>query len=387
MRVVGIKIVFVLGTRPEIIRLSPMIRYLQNDGRRLGVDFFVIHSGQHYDYEMDSVFFDDLEMRKPKYNLGVGSGSHAEQTYKMVVSIEKILKREKPEFTIIFGDTNTGFAGALASAKLQIPVVHVEAGCRAFDMSIPEEINRVCIDHVSRLLFPPDKVAYDNLVKEGVDKSLIYLLGNPLVDACLENYELGKKKSKIFDELGLKNGKGVRGEYAILTLHRAGNVDNKEVLKRILEALVKIDVPIVFPIHPRTKKMVEKFGFGELLKRFIVTKPLGYLDFLMLMGGSKAVFTDSGGVQVEANILGKPCIVLRDRTEWVLEMRGMSRLVYDDKKLILEAYKSVCKIGHGAEKTGFRKLDYSWHKGSSKKIMNKCIELHKKEPLKMWKKD
>lgn len=362
------KIAVVIGTRPEIIRMSPAIKYL----RKIGQSFFIVHTGQHYDYEMDSVFFKDLGLSKPKYNLGVGSGTHADQTYKMIVRIEKILRKEKPDITIVYGDTNSTLAGALASAKLQIPVVHMEAGCRSFDMKMPEEINRICVDHISRLLFPPDKNAYKNLINEGISKSKIYLYGNTHMDACLENYKFAKKKSKILNKLGLE------GEYALLTLHRQENVDNKKKLEKILRALQSIDTPIVFPIHPRTKKMVNKFGLNRLLEKFIVIKPVGYIDFVMLLGNSKLVFTDSGGIQVEANILGKPCVVLRDTTAWMRELRGMSAIVSDKKELILRAYKSVGKCKK-------RKLNYSKHKGSSKKIIDRCIKLHKKKPLKMWK--
>jgi len=370
--VIEIKIAIVLGTRPEIIRLSPIIRYLEKSGKDIGVEFFVIHSGQHYDYEMDSIFFKDLELPEPKHNLGVGSESHAKQTNKISVLIEDILKEEQPDATIVYGDTNTTLAGAITSAKLKIPVVHIEAGCRSFDMNMPEEINRIAATHISRLLFPPDETSRQNLIKEGIAPDKIYLIGNTHVDACLENYEIAKTKSNTLTDLN------IGGEYAVLTLHRQENVDVKDRLERMLEAVADVGIPVIFPMHPRTKKMVEQFGLEHLLKKLIVTKPLGYLDFLAYVGGAKVVFTDSGGIQVESNVLGVPCIVLRDTTEWVEEMGGMSFLVSDKKDLIMKAFE-------GVKNGDYKKLDYSKHKGSSKRIIDTIVELHKKDPLKMWK--
>jgi len=364
------KIAFVLGTRPEIIRLSPMIRYIEKFGDSLGIEYFVIHAGQHYDYEMDGIFFKDLNLSKPKYNIGVGSGTHGYHMSKMIIRIEKILKDETPDMTIVYGDTNSGLGGTLASSKLKIPVIHLEAGCRAFDRNIPEELNRICMDHISRFLFPPDKVALQHLNNEGISKSKIYYYGNPLVDACLENYKISKKRSDVMKKIN------INGDYAILTMHRAGNVDIKDRFERILNVLNEIDIPIVFPIHPRTKKRIEEFGLEKLLNKFVITEPLGYLDFLKLLGNSKVVFTDSGGVQVESNILGKPCIVLRHTTEWTLEMENMSTLVSDNRKLILDAYNNL--------KTLENKPDYSEHRGSAKKTIDKLLELYKNDQMKMW---
>ena len=361
------KVVSIVGARPEFVQAAPVSRALRPRHHEV-----LVHTGQHYDYEMDRIFFEELGLKHPKYQLGVGSDSDVRQTQKMSVLIENILKKEKPDATIVYGDTNSTLSGALTSAKLTIPVIHIEAGCRSFDMTVPEEVNRICSDHISRLLFPPDRVAYDNLIKEGIEKSKIFLCGNTLIDACVENYKIAKSKSKIKRTLRIER------DYAVLTLHRSGNVDNKERLRRLLKIVSDIDMPIVFPVHPRTKKMVKKFGLSALLKNFIVTKPLGYIDFLALMGGSKAVFTDSGGVQVEANIIGRPCIVLRDTTEWVQETKGMSFVVSDDKKLIMTACRKV-------ERGELRRLDYSKHKGSSKRIIDTCVKLNKKSPLEVWK--
>lgn len=358
-----------LGTRPEIIRLSPTIRLLQERGKSLGVDFFVIHTGQHYDYQMDNIFFKELELKEPKYNLKIGSEPDGTQTGKMLDKISKILGDERPDATIVYGDTNTTISGALASAKMKIPVVHIEAGCRSFDMNMPEEINRICTDHVSSMLFPPDKVAHDNLVKEGIDKSRIFMCGNPLIEACEENYEMAKSKSDIRSILKLE-------DYGVVTLHRQENVDNEQRFRSMLSALNGIDLKLVFPMHPRARKMVEKFRLGELLKNIVAIEPLGYIDFLSLIGGSKAVFTDSGGVQIESNILGVPCIVLRDTTEWVDELGHMSTLVSDRADLIIKAYK---------ESSGKKKPDYSKHKGSSERIIKTIVDEHNKGSLNICK--
>lgn len=358
-----------LGTRPEIIRLSPTIRLLQNKGNSLGIEFFVIHTGQHYDYQMDDIFFKELELDSPKYNLEIGSSLEGASIGRMLDEISKILEDEQPDATIVYGDTNTTLSGALASAKMKIPVVHIEAGCRSFDMNMPEEINRICTDHISSMLFPPDKLAFDNLVKEGVDTSRIFMCGNPLIDACEENYEIAKSKSKIRKSLEL-------GDYGVVTMHRQENVDDEKRLRKMISALNEIDLKLVFPMHPRAKKMVEKFKLENLLEKIVVIEPLGYIDFLSLLGGSKAVFTDSGGVQVESNILGVPCIVLRDTTEWTGELEHMSTLVSDRKELILKAYK---------ESSGKKKPDYSEHKGSSERIIKTIVDEHNKGSLNMCK--
>jgi len=359
----NVKIGIVLGPRPEIIRLSSVIKYLE----KCNQNFFIIDTGQHYDYEMNDIFYKELELKQPKYKLNIGSGTHTEQLSKIILKCGEILSKEKPDIVVVYGDTNSTLGGALASSKMNIPTVHIEAGCRSFDRSAPEEINRICVDHISDVLFPPDKVAYENLIKEGLDKSRIFLCGSMHIDSCIDNIDLAKRKSSILKDLHLGN------EYAILTIHRADTTDNKNKLKSLLKILSEIDIPIVFPVHPRTKERIRKFGLENLIKNFIVTRPLGYLDFLMLMINSKVIFTDSGGVQVEANILGKPCIVLRDTTEWKKELDGMSQIAGLKKENILKAYERI---------DDRKKLDYSKDKDCSKRIIEKCIELKKEGKLK-----
>lgn len=301
-------IAIVLGTRPEIIKMSPVIRECE----RRQLDYFVLHTGQHYSYEMDRVFFEELELPQPEYNLDVGSGSHAEQTGKIMAGIERVLIKERPNVILVQGDTNTVMAGALAASKLHIKVGHIEAGLRSFDRTMPEEINRVVADHISDYLFAPTKTARDNLLKEGIDDSKISVTGNTIVDSVYQNREIAKRKVNVLEDLGLEP-KG----YFLVTAHRAENVDNKDRLGEILKGLELIgqefSLPVVFPVHPRTKKMMESFGFEFDGVKAI--DPIGFLEFLQLEANARLILTDSGGVQEETCILGVPCVTLRDNTE------------------------------------------------------------------------
>jgi len=301
-------IAIILGTRPEIIKMSPIIRACEI----LGEDYFTLHTGQHYSYEMDRTFFEDLELPQPKYNLDVGSGTHAEQTGKIMTGIEKILIEEKPGIVLVQGDTNTVLAGALAASKLHIKVGHVEAGLRSFDRRMPEEINRVVADHISDVLFPPTETAKKNLMDEGIPEEKIFVTGNTIVDAMEQNLAIAQRKGDLLQQLGL-TPKG----FFLVTAHRAENVDNRQRLEGILQGLEAIknefSLPIVFPMHPRTAKMVQTFGLS--LDGIKVTKPLGYLDFLQFEANARLVLTDSGGLQEESCILGVPCVTLRDNTE------------------------------------------------------------------------
>ncbi len=301
-------IAIVLGTRPEIIKMSPVIRECE----RRGLDYFILHTGQHYSYEMDRVFFEELELPQPKYNLDVGSGTHAEQTGKIMIGVEKILMKEKPDVVLVQGDTNTVLAGALAAAKLHIKVGHVEAGLRSYDRRMPEEINRVLTDHISDYLFVPTEKAKQNLLREGIDENKIFVTGNTIVDAVYQNLEIAKRKVNVLKDLGLKPK-----EYFLMTAHRQENVDVKERLEGILKGLELIynefDMPVVFPMHPRTRRRIKEFRLS--LDGVKVINPLGFLEFLQLEANAKLVLTDSGGVQEEACILGVPCVTLRDNTE------------------------------------------------------------------------
>lgn len=298
----------ILGTRPEIIKMSPVI----TECEKQGLDYFILHTGQHYSYEMDRIFFEMLNLPQPDYNLDVGSGTHASQTGKIMLGIENILSKEQPDVVLVQGDTNTVLSGSLAAAKLHIKIGHVEAGLRSFDRSMPEEINRIVSDHVSDYLFAPTETSYRQLVKEGIDPEIIFVTGNTVVDAVYQNIEIAKNKVNILKDLGLSSKK-----YILVTFHRAENVDIKERLEGIITGLKLIkdyfSLPVVFPIHPRTEKMIEKFGFS--LEGINVVPPQGFLEFLQLEANAKFVLTDSGGLQEETCILGVPCITLRDNTE------------------------------------------------------------------------
>lgn len=301
-------IAIILGTRPEIIKMSPIIRACEAQGE----DYFTLHTGQHYSYELDRAFFEDLELPKPKYNLDVGSGTHAAQTGKIMTGIEKVLLGEKPRVILIQGDTNTVLAGALAASKLHIKVGHVEAGLRSFDRQMPEEINRIVADHISDVLFPPTETAKKNLMDEGIPSEKIFVTGNTIVDAVEQNLEIAQRKGDFLQDLALTSK-----DFFLVTAHRAENVDNMERLEGILQGLKAIQdefsLPIVFPMHPRTAKMIQAFGLS--LDGIRVTKPLGYLNFLQLEANARLVLTDSGGLQEESCILGVPCVTLRDNTE------------------------------------------------------------------------
>ena len=299
---------FVFGTRPEIIKLSSVIRAFLE----LGIEPLLIHTGQHYDYEMSRVFLEELELPPIDYHLEVGSGSQAEQTGKAMIKIEKVLMEEKPDVTLVQGDTNTVLAGALASVKLKIPVAHVEAGLRSFDRTMPEEINRILADHASEVLFPPTEEARRNLEREGITEN-VYVVGNTIVDAVLQNAEVAEKKSDVLERFSLKPK-----EYVLITAHRAENTDSRENLKKLVEILESLPIRGVYPMHPRTRNRLEEFGLLEKvegIENLIVTKPLGYLDFLRLEKNAFAIMTDSGGIQEEAIILGVPCLTLRYNTE------------------------------------------------------------------------
>src|ERR1035437_626409 len=298
----------ILGTRPEIIKMSPLIRECE----KRNLDYFILHTGQHYSFEMDKAFFDDLELPKPDYNLEVGSGSHAEQTGKIMVGIEKVILDEKPDVVLVQGDTNTVLAGSLAASKVNIKVGHVEAGLRSYDRSMPEEINRVVADHVSNILFAPTELSKQDLLKEGIEESKIFITGNTIVDAVFQNLKISNNKGNVLNNLKLKSK-----EYFLLTCHRAENVDNREQMSKILKGISMIQkeysMPVVFPVHPRTWKMILEFGFS--LKDITSIRPVSFLEFLQLEANARLVFTDSGGVQEETCILGTPCITLRDNTE------------------------------------------------------------------------
>ncbi len=302
------KIAIVLGTRPEIIKMSPVMRELE----KRSADFFILHTGQHYSYNMDKAFLEQLNLPDPEYNLEVGSGTHGEQTGRMLIGIEKVLMEEKPNMVLVEGDTNSVLAGALAASKLLIKIGHVEAGLRSYDREMPEEINRVLTDHVSDYLFAPTEKARGNLLKEGIAGEKIFVTGNTIVDAVYQNLRLAEKNSGILEAIGV-NG----NDYLLVTIHRQENVDNIQRFRNILEGLKLLQedfgLPVVYPIHPRAKRRMQEYGLSS--DSLTIVEPLHYLGFLQLESKARLILTDSGGVQEEACILRVPCVTLRYNTE------------------------------------------------------------------------
>ncbi|OPY32668.1 MAG: UDP-N-acetylglucosamine 2-epimerase [Methanomassiliicoccales archaeon PtaU1.Bin124] len=264
---------------------------------------------------MDQIFFDELDISKPKYNIGIGSGSHGQQTGQMLIKIEEILMKERPRMVIIQGDTNTTLAGALAASKMQIPIAHIESGMRSFNRSMPEEMNRVVVDHISQLLFVTSEQPKENLLKEGLEEKSIVICGNTQSEAVKRFIDIAKRKSRIITDLGLECG-----HYILVTVHRQENTEKPEILKNILTGLARISnetgYPIIFPAHPRTINTIKENGI-EIPQAIRIIEPLGYIDFLRLQMESGLIMTDSGGVQEEAFMLCVPCVTLRNETEWV----------------------------------------------------------------------
>ncbi len=327
------KIITVVGARPQFIKMAPVSKEL-----RKCCEEIVIHTGQHYDYEMNEIFFKELNIPEPNYNLSVGSGTHGYQTGEMLKGIEKILLYEKPDVVLVYGDTNSTLAGALAAVKLHIPIAHVEAGVRSYNRRMPEEINRVLTDHASDILFAPTENAVINLEKEGIKKG-VYLVGDVMVDSLLHNIKIAEKKSRILEKLNLREK-----EYMLVTVHRPENTDSKENLKAIVEALVESGGKIIFPAHLRTIRALKQYDLYTYLndaENVILTKPVGYLEMLVLEKNAKKILTDSGGIQKEAYIFKVPCITMRSTTEWIETVEdGWNILVGSDKKRIMDAIKN-----------------------------------------------
>jgi len=324
------KIVSIVGARPQFIKCAPLSRELRKKHEEI-----LVHTGQHYDVVMSDIFFEELGISKPDYELCIGSGSHGGQTGKMLIEIEKVLKKEEPEIVLVYGDTNSTLAAALAASKMNIRVAHVEAGLRSFDRSMPEEINRVLTDHMSNLLLCPTKTAVENLAKEGIIEG-VHLVGDVMVDAVEYNRKVAKEKSHIIENLGLEKGK-----YLIITIHRPSNTDSRKNMANIIEALKVSGKKILFPCHPRTEKYLRKYGLLDWMpSNVMLIEPVGYLDMLELMSCAEKILTDSGGIQKEAYILGVPCITLRKNTEWIETLEnGWNVLVGADREKIVKAMK------------------------------------------------
>ncbi len=313
------KIFSIVGARPQFIKLAPLSSALTGLHKE-----FIVHTGQHYDYAMSEKIFSDLGIRKPDIHLEIGSGTQAAQTGKMMIGLESSMMEQKPDLVIVFGDTNSTLAGALTAAKLNIPILHIEAGLRSYNKTMPEEINRVVTDHVSSYLFAPTQTAVEILKTEGLAKNT-YFTGDIMVDSMKNNIGVALKKSTVISDLKLD-----AVDYNLLTLHRNYNVDDITVLHHLLKQVGKLKEKIIFPIHPRTKKMLS--ASFHLPGNIQIIEPQGYLDFITLEYFAKRIITDSGGIQKEAYILAKPCITLRTETEWVETVEEKWNLLINPKE-------------------------------------------------------
>lgn len=333
-----IRILNVVGARPNMMKIAPLVEGMK---RFPDIEQVLVHTGQHYDYKMSKIFFNELNIPLPEIFLGVGSGTHAEQSAKVMLAFEPVLVQQKPDLVLVVGDVNSTLACALVAAKLHVPVAHVEAGLRSFDRTMPEEINRTLTDHISDLLFTTESEANDNLRREGIAESKIHFVGDVMIDTLIKQKNRALALS-VLSRLGLSTG-----GYALLTLHRPSNVDEPEALGGILDALLKIqaDLPVLFPAHPRTVKRIQEFGLENRLAAMPdlhVMEPFGYLEFLNLMANAKVVLTDSGGMQAETTFLGVPCITLRDNTERPVTLtEGTNRLVGKNPDQILKGTRGA----------------------------------------------
>jgi UDP-GlcNAc3NAcA epimerase len=312
----------IVGARPQFVKASVVSRAIRE---RQDIDESIIHTGQHYDENLSGIFFEELGIPAPNYHLGIGSLPHGAQTGRMLEAIEKLLLQTNPDWVLVYGDTNSTLAGALAASKLHIPVAHIEAGLRSYNRNMPEEINRIVVDHLSELLFVPSARAELNLRQEGIGCSKVRLVGDVMFDAALFYAELSERRSDILNRLALS-----RRGYILATVHRAENTDDKNRLRNIVEALIETSrrLPVVIPLHPRTRASLKTFKlFARLSQHVNIIDPLGYLDMVMLQKHSSVILTDSGGVQKEAYFFGVPCVTLRDETEWAeLVEAGVNRL-------------------------------------------------------------
>lgn len=332
------KIALVVGARPNFMKVGPVYFELKKHARYTPL---LIHTGQHYDKNLSEIFFEQLGFPKPDVYLGVGSGTHGVQTAKIMIAFEQFLLQEKPDLVLVAGDVNSTVACAIDAVKLHIPVAHLEAGLRSYDRRMPEEINRIETDCISNMLLTPSKDADENLIREGISKNKIFLVGNAMIDSLVK-YEKQAEHSKTMVELGLK-----KHSYALITLHRPSNVDDRDNLEIILNAFAEISekIPLVFPMHPRTRKQLSVFGLEEKVDAITNLKlidPIGYLDFLKLEKYAKFVLTDSGGIQEETTVFGVPCLTLRENTERPITIElGTNQLVELNKDVIVQKVSEI----------------------------------------------
>jgi UDP-N-acetylglucosamine 2-epimerase (non-hydrolysing) len=337
----GATIVSVVGARPNFMKIAPIAHRL---ALVPGVRHVLVHTGQHYDANMSKVFFQDLGIPEPDIHLGVGSGSHAQQTARVMMQFEEVVLREQPDLVIVVGDVNSTMAATLVAAKLGVPVAHVEAGLRSFDRTMPEEINRIVTDSIADLLLTPSRDGDENLRREGVAPERICFVGNVMIDSLLASLPKARA-TRAFERYGLRHG-----NYCLVTLHRPSNVDDRATLEGLLHLLGRIAarLPVLFPIHPRTRKMIEEFAIEHRGPGLQLAEPIGYLEFLALEDGARLVLTDSGGIQEETTVLGVPCLTLRNNTERPVTVSdGTNRIVGQDPETIWTAVQEVLDADRG----------------------------------------
>jgi UDP-GlcNAc3NAcA epimerase len=331
------KIITIIGARPQFIKAAVVSRAMRL--RSHEITELIVHTGQHFDSNMSDIFFEELDIPKPDFHLGVGGGSHGQNTGRMLEKIEEVLLQEKPDYVLVYGDTDSTLAGTLAAVKLHIPVAHVEAGLRSFNRKMPEEINRILTDHASDVLFTPTSTALKNLNNEGIESSKIRQVGDVMYDAALYYGAKVEHNNSLLKDLGIDSKK-----YALVTLHRAENVDDKARLSSILAGLGSYKNPIIWPLHPRTKKMLESFGIA-IPQNIKIIDPIGYLDMILLEKHAALIATDSGGVQKEAYFHKVPCITMRDQTEWIeLVEQGANIITGADTNAIVAALDKASNV-------------------------------------------
>ncbi|MCC6018718.1 MAG: UDP-N-acetylglucosamine 2-epimerase (non-hydrolyzing) [Candidatus Verstraetearchaeota archaeon] len=364
-----------VGTRPEIIKMAPVIWEIL---KRSDLELIFIHTCQHFSSYMSDTFIHDLNLPKPDFFLNVRSGSHAQQTARIMVRAERVLKNAVPDVVLVEGDTNSALGVALAASKLKIPIGHVEAGCRSFDRNMPEEINRILITDVATLHFAPTQFCKENLIREGINEQDIFLTGHPIVD-LLMNVEKKINDSPIFKNLGIE-----KKAYYLLTIHRTENVDEPKKLQNILCAVAEVakEISIIFPIHPHTRKNIRKFGMKKLLRNIISIPPLNYFDFINLVKHARLVLTDSGGVQQEAAILHTPCITLRETTEWIETVYGgVNFLAGTEANSILRTLHSVEANYDNIISKFDETKDIFGPPGASRKIVEQIMKRFSQHPV------
>jgi UDP-N-acetylglucosamine 2-epimerase (non-hydrolysing) len=373
----NLRIASMVGARPNFMKIAPIVHEIQ---RTAGIEHRLVHSGQHYDQQMSESFFEELHIPKPDVNLEVGSGSHAWQTAEVMKRFEAVVLEWKPDVVIVVGDVNSTLAAALVASKLGVPVAHVEAGLRSFDMSMPEEINRKLTDAISDLLFVTEQSGIQNLRKEGVEQDRIFLVGNVMIDCLVEHRKIAEK-SEILRRLGLQEDGDKASAYGLLTLHRPSNVDDPAVLRDILSTIATLaeKMPVFFPVHPRSLERIRQFGLGSYLaeeksgaaaRGIVPLPPLGYLHFLCLMDHARLILTDSGGIQEESTILGVPCLTLRENTERPVTVeQGTNQIVGRDPKKILAAAALVL----GAERRAMKAPEL-WDGHAAERIVKILVE-------------